>query len=119
MEKFYSSAGRKTRIWKRCSLKPSLCPTGNIREQLIPICTLILAPFLPARGNPQIIINKRMQKEIVMDQVLNYASGDSGLIPISAGDFSGDLGLPSLCFSSQWMKPGVSSSVFIHHCLAN
>lgn len=60
-----------------------------------------------------------MQKEIVMDQVLNYASGDSGLIPISAGDFSGDLGLPSLCFSSQWMKPGVSSSVFIHHCLAH
>lgn len=60
-----------------------------------------------------------MQKEIVVDQVLNYASGDLGLIPISAGDVSGDLGLLSPCLSSQWMKPGVSSSVFIHHCLAN
>lgn len=83
---------------KRRSLKPLLCPTGSIKEQLTPFKILILAPFLSARGNPQIIINKRMQKEIVMDQVLNYVFGDLGLTPMSAGDFSGDLGLLSPCF---------------------
>lgn len=99
-EKFYNSVGeeRTSCLEKRCGVKRSRCPTGNIRNQFTEFKILIsLLPSFPEEETTKWLQIHTRKRKFLTSYVLDFAFRNSRLTLLSAGDFSGEShGLTSL-----------------------